>query len=583
MHLQKNNIDPITVEVIGNALFSTAEAMGATLVKSAFSPNIKERHDCSSALFDKRGETIAQAEHIPLHLGSLLGVVKKILQLYPPEEIREGDVFVANDPYAGGGTHLPDITVISPFFYKGKLAAFAGNIAHHSDIGGRVAGGIAGDSRSIFEEGIRIPPLRIVEKGQLREDVLKMIVLNCHMPEQRQIDFQGQFATNKVGLCRLTEICERYGLQTFLSSLDELLYYGERKLRAGVKKIPDGEYSFTDYLDDDGVSRERIPITVTIRVRGDDLEIDFSGSGSQVEGAINVVESALFATVFYAVKATIDPTIPPNGGFHRAIKIIAPPGTIVNPREPAAVGARTDTCQRICGAILGAFAKALPEKITAGSNDASTAVVFSGKNHLQENRRYVYVEALGGGMGARPHKDGLSGVQVHITNTSNLPVEFLETEYPLLVECYELIDGSGGAGRFRGGMGIRRSIRVLGEEVEFSSHGDRQKIPPWGLFGGKEGRCGRFSLNPGTPDMKILPSKSSGLKFVKNDLFVAETPGGGGYGDPTERDPQLVLRDYLEGRILEDEVEATYKVILDPSKKKVDAEATALKRKRLNG
>jgi len=573
------SIDPITVEVIGNALLATAESMGATLIKSAFSPNIKERRDCSTALFDSCGVTIAQAEHIPLHLGSLIGVVNTILQQYSTEEIMEGDVFVANDPYVGGGTHLPDVTVISPFFYEGTLTAFAGNIAHHSDIGGRVPGGIAGDSRSIYEEGIRIPPLRIIEKGKLREDVLNFIILNCHIPDQRRLDFQGQFATNQVALRRLTEICDTYGRQVFLSSLEELLHYGERKLRAGVAKVPDGEYSFTDYLDDDGISREKIPIAVTVRVRGENLEVDFTGSGDQVEGAVNVVESALSATVFYAIKAVIDPGIPPNGGFHRAVKIVAPTGTIVNPSEPAAVGARTDTCQHICGAIFGAFSKALPDTIIAGSNDASTSIVLSGINQWRENRRYIYVEALGGGMGARPHKDGLNGVQVHITNTSNLPVESLETEYPLLVERYELIDGSGGAGRFRGGMGIRRSLRLLSREADFSSHGDRHTIPPWGLFGGQEGRPGKFILNPGTAGERIIPSKTSALKLRENDLFVAETPGGGGYGNPSERDPQLVLRDYLEGRILEKEVEAIYKVVLNPTKKKVDLEATAKMRK----
>lgn len=535
------DLDPITVEVIGNALFSVAETMGITLVRSAFSPNIKERRDCSAALFNAQGETIAQAEHIPLHLGSMMGVVQEVCKRYRGK-VREGDVFIANDPYLAGGTHLPDVTVVTPVFYRGELVAYVANIAHHYDIGGATPGGIAGNAESIYSEGLRLPAVRLKRDGDWCSSVLEIFLLNCRHPEDRLLDLKGQVATNAVGALRLREILERYGHKRVLAASEALLDYAERRLRTAVGGLPDGEYPFTTYLDDDGVDARDIPISVTLRVHGDQLQLDFSGSAPQVRGAINVPRSALLATVYYAVKAALDPALPANGGFHRAITIQAPPGTIVNPEPPAAVGARTDTCQAIAGAILGAFAQVIPERIPAGSNDASTAFVLAGDD-------FIYVEAVGGGSGARPHKDGLDGVQVHITNTSNLPVESLEIHYPLRVERYEFISGSGGAGRFRGGLGLRRDIRVLAEEARLSTHGDRHRHAPWGLAGGHAGRPGAYIINPGGSHERRLPSKCAAVSLKRGDLLRIETPGGGGFGDPQERDREAVAADLRSGHI----------------------------------
>jgi len=518
------------LEVIGSALLSIAENMGQTLIRSAFSPNIKERRDCSTALFDARGRVIAQAEHIPIHLGSLLGVVAAVRERFGGD-IRPGDVFMANDPYSGGGTHLPDVTMVTPVFHGEELVAFAANLAHHYDIGGAVPGGIAGNTESIYAEGLRLPPVRLQRGGSWCRDVLDIFLLNCRDPEMRRLDLEGQLAANRVGAQRVAALVETYGLPVLTRAMDALLDYGERKLRAAVAQVPDGEYSFTTCLDDDGAGAHDIPIAVTVSVSGDDLHLDFTGSGSQVNGAINVVPAALLATVYYAVKAALDPTIPANGGFHRAVSVYAPPGSILNPRPPAAVGARTDTCQVVAGAILAAFAQALPGRIPAGSNDASSAVVFSGI-HPESKKPFIYVEAVGGGAGARPKGDGLDGVQVHVTNTSNLPVESLENNYPLLIERYEFIDGSGGRGRWWGGMGLRRDVRCLTDQVVFSSHGDRHRHRPWGLAGGGPGGPGAYILNPGQPDERRLPAKVSGAILNQGDLVRIETPGGGGYGVP---------------------------------------------------
>jgi len=531
-------LDPVTTEVVGSGLLDAAEGVGAALVRGAFSPNIKERRDCSAAVFDAGGELVAQAEHIPLHLGSLMGVVREVLRRFPaPADgaseggLRPGDAFIANDPYAAGGTHLPDITLVSPFFHGGRLVGFVANIAHHSDVGGAVPGGIAGDARSIYEEGLRLPPLRVMEGGRLRDDVVELISLNCRLPEQRRLDLQAQVAANAVGLARLESLCRRYGACTVARTMAALLDYSEGRLRRVVRDIPDGVYSFEDFLDDDGLGRGPLPVRVSVRVEGEDLTFDFTGSAPQVGSAVNVPRAALEATVFYAVKAALDPDLPANGGFHRVITIRTEPGSILDPRPPAACGARTDTCQRVAGTVLGALAKARPERVPAGSNDASTAVVFSGRD--ARGREFVYVEAVGGGGGARPGKDGLSGVQVHVTNTSNLPVEALEAEFPLRVEAYRFAPGSGGPGRWKGGLGLVRDIRVLADGVVFSCHGDRQKIPPYGLRGGGPGRPGRFVLNPGRPDERVLPSKTSGVVLCRGDLLRIVTPGGGGYGRPT--------------------------------------------------
>ena len=515
-------MDRITLEVIGSALSSIAEEMGTALIKASYSSNIKERWDCSTAVFDREGQVIAQAEHIPMHLGSLLGIVREILRRYPVHGLTAGDVFVTNDPYSGGGTHLPDITLASPVFVDGELFGFVANIAHHADrTGERI--------RSIYDEGLRITPIRLVEAGRVREDVMELLLANFALPAERRGDFRAQIAANRLGERRLVELCRRYGRAIVEAASDQYLAYGERKIRTAIARVPPGVYRFTDYLDGDGVKDGPIPIAVAITVDGDRVRLDFTGSGPQCAGDLNVVWLALLATVYYALKAILDPTIPATGGFYRAIEVEAPPGSIVNALPPAPVGWRTQTCQRIADVIFGALAPVLPDRVPAAGNGANSAWVFSGANP-KTGRYYVYLETLGGGSGATAQADGLDGVQVHITNTSNLPVECLEMEYPLFVEEYALADDSGGPGKFRGGLGLRRTIQVLDHEAQFLGTLERADIPPWGLEGGEPGGRGALLLNPGTSGERRLPSKVWGYPLKPGDRVLIVTPGGGGYG-----------------------------------------------------
>ena len=529
--------DKITLDVIGSALLSIAEEMGEVLIRSSYSSNIKERQDCSTAVFNLAGEVVAQAEHIPMHLGSLIMIVHEVLKRYPIRGLRDGDVFIGNDPYTGGSTHLPDITVASPVFHDGVPVGFVANIAHHADGSGR-------ETRSIWDEGLRIPPIRIVEAGRLREDVMELLLLNFRLPRERRGDFRAQFAANRIGAERLAELLRRYGRDTCLAAMQELLAYGERKIRAALAAVPEGVYAFEDFMDDDGASGPPVPIRVRIDVRGGEIALDFAGTGGQVPGDINVVYLALVATVYYALKALLDPTIPANGGFYRAIRVTAPERSIVNAQPPAPVAWRTQTCQRIADVVFGALAPALPDRVIGATNGANSAWVFSGTDP-RTGQYYVYLETIGGGSGARATKDGLDGVQVHITNTSNLPVECLEMEYPLLVEDYALVPGSGGDGAHRGGLGLKRTIRVLRGESTFLGTLDRGRFAPWGVFGGAAGGTGSLVLNDTTP----LGSKIAGRQLREGDAVTIVTPGAGGYGPGGQRDPALVERDRREGKI----------------------------------
>jgi N-methylhydantoinase B len=517
-------VDRITLEVIGAGLLAIAEEMGTALIRASYSSNIKERWDCSTAVFDRDGQVIAQAEHIPMHLGSLLGIVQEILRRHPVAVLAPGDVFAANDPYTGGGTHLPDITLASPVFVDGDLLGFVASIAHHADrTGERI--------RTVYDEGLRITPIRLVEAGRVREDVMELILANFALPDQRRGDFRAQIAANRLGERRLAELCGRHGVAAVQEASDAFMRYGERKIRAAIRQIPPGVYRFTDHLDGDGVTPGPIPIAVAVEVDGEAIRLDFAGSGPQCAGDINVVRLALLATVYYALKAILDPTIPANGGFYRAITVDAPAGSIVNALPPAPVGWRTQTCQRIADVIFGALAQALPDRVPAAGNGANSAWVFSGV-HPGTGRYYVYLETLAGGAGATARARGLDAVQVHVTNTSNLPVECLEMEYPLLVEDYALVEGSGGRGRFRGGHGLRRTIEILGHEARLLASLERAEIPPWGLQGGQPGGTAALILNPGTATEQRLPPKVWGYPLRPGDRVSIITPAGGGFGPP---------------------------------------------------
>ncbi len=575
-------VDLITAEVVAHGLQSIVEEMGVALVRSAYSTNIKERRDCSCALFAPDGRLVALAEHIPIHLGSMQGLMVQIAEDLGAWALQPGDVIIANDPYQGGGSHLPDVTLLQPVFHEGELVAFVTNIAHWSDVGGRSPGvGTAGDSTEVWQEGLRIPPIRIVAQGRVRHDLLDLLLLNMRDREERLGDFRAQIAALRLGERRLLELFRRYGVATMAASIAELLDYSERRLRTALCRLPEGTYRFADAMDDDGVSEEPLPIQVAVTVSHHPeptIAFDFTGTAPQAAGGINMVRSALLATVYYAVKAVVAPDVPPNAGFQRPIRVHAPEGSLVNAREPAAVGGRTDTCQRVVDAILGALSQAVPERVVAASNGATTAIIFGGTEPLS-GRSFVYVEALGGGMGARADRDGMDGVQVHITNTSNLPVEAMEMEYPLRVLRHGLVPDSGGPGRFRGGLAIVKEIQALAP-VLFSAHADRHRLPPWGLMGGLPGGRGRFVLNPGTPQERVLRSKLSGLLIRRGEVLRVQTAGGGGFGPPWERDPARVAQDCVQGKVSREQARRVYGVVLT-AEGEVDEAATAALRARM--
>jgi N-methylhydantoinase B len=527
-------VDPITVEVIGHALASIVEEMGETLVRAAYSTNVKERRDSSTCLFDARGRTLCQAMHIPMHLGSLMGVVEHVTARHPLAEVRAGDVFIGNDAYTGGGTHLPDIVMVEPVVIDDTVVAWAANIAHHADFVDR-------GHAHIYQEGLRIPPVRLYREGRLQQDVLDLVLLNCQVPRERWNDLRAQMAANRLGIRRLRSLCRRHGSDLVLAAGDALLDYAERLTRAGIATIPSGVYAFEDRFDTDEIPDEKV-FGIRVEVRGDEISLHFD-SPPQVRAGLNLVWTGLLATVYYAVKTLVGPEIPANAGLHRPIHVSAPPGTMLHCVAPAAVNSRTQTCQRVVDLIHGALAPAIPDRIMAAANGACVSSTFSGVDP-RTGQFYVYLETIGGGSGARATRDGLDGVHVHITNTSNLPVEALEAEYPLVVERYALVEDSGGPGRWRGGLGLCRQIRAEDHECHAFVHGSRRLSAPWGLFGGHEGGRCRIAWSPG-----VAPPVKAQAFLGPGQSVTIITPGAGGYGDPRERDPVLVRRDLADGTI----------------------------------
>jgi N-methylhydantoinase B len=532
-------VNPITVEVIGSALSSITEEMGEALVRASHSTNIKERRDCSTALFDPAGTTLCQAEHIPMHLGSFIDMLPHILKRHPVEEMRPGDVFVGNDAYEGGGTHLPDIVLAEPIFDGDAIVAWAVNTAHHADFADR-------GHAHIFQEGLRIPPIRLYRAGQLQQDVQDLILLNCQVPRERLSDLRAQMAANRLGVLRMQALCAKYGRDVVLAAGEALQDYAERKMRAGIAAIPDGTYRFSDVYENPEIDGD-LPMSCEITVSGDRMHLHFEAP-PQVRAGLNMTRTALLATVYYAVKCLVDPTILPNAGQSRPLEVTAAEGTVVNCSFPAAVNGRCSTCQRVVDLIFGALAQAVPDRVIAATNGANTSITFSGST--PEGAPWIYLETVGGGSGARAGKDGLDGVQVHMTNTSNLPAEALETEYPLKLLRYELVDGSGGAGQFRGGMALRRVYRAEAAcRVRIDS--SRLRSAPWGLGGGADGS--RAVIESGN-----LPYDHGTVLMQPGQVLSMLTAGAGGYGPPARRDPAMVARDVAEGRISREAAKAAY-------------------------
>ncbi len=570
--------DPITLEVMRNAFQSVAEEMGAALIRTALSPNIKDRRDCSTGVYSASGELVAQAEHIPLHLGLMPSVVKSTLQRFPIDSLQPGDAVITNDPYVSG-SHLPDICIISPLFIEERCVGILANLAHHVDIGGIAPGGMPTISTEIFQEGLRIPPVRIKKRGQVDEELVALITTNVRTSREALGDFQAQLAANNVGEHRLREIISKYGREMAVHYMDELINYSERQMLARIKDLPAGVFTFEDYLEGDGLSDDRLTIRASVTIDRQNIRVDFTGSSPQTRGSVNCTRAVTLACTYYALKSAIDPDLPSTGGTFRPVDVVTPLGTIVNPEFPAPVSnANINTAQRIADVVLGALAQAIPRKVPAASSGSMGLFTIGGVDP-RTRQYYSYVETYGGGQGAVVNQDGMDGVHTNMTNTRNTPVEVIEIAYPLRVEKYGLVPNTDGPGRYRGGLGLTRELTVLGHSPTMTLGSDRLKIPPWGLAGGEPGgTVGSFIEKPdGVREM--LPSKVT-RSVEPGTRIVLRTAGGGGYGDPKRRDPQKVGQDVREGFIDIQRARERYGVVIDEHSGEVDLKATEILRSR---
>ena len=562
-----DGVDPVTLEVTRNACIAISEEMNATLIRTGYSPNIKERRDCSCALFDADAEMISQAENMPVHLGAMPFSVAAAIDRYPPETLDPGDAILLNDPFYGGA-HLPDLTLVTPVFQDGDIIAFAANRAHHADVGGSRAGSVAADSTEIYQEGLRIPPVKLFEGGEPNEGLFDMILSNVRTPDERRGDLRAQEAANETGRRRVTELVEKYGRGQLTAMLEEIKDYSERRMRAEITDLPDGTYTYDDVLDDDGRGNEALAIRAAVTIDGDHVSVDFSGSADQTAGAINAVFAVTASATYYAVRCVTDPDIPPNHGCYRPIDIEAPDGTIVNPEPPAAVvGGNLETSQRVTDVVLGALSKAVPDRVTAAGQGTMNNVTFGGTDP-RDGTPYAFYETQAGGFGGRRGKDGMDGVHVHMSNTMNTPAEVLETAYPLRVTRYEYRPDTGGAGEFRGGLGLRRDIQVRDHEATFSLLAERHRSQPYGLSGGDPGATGGAVLNPDDDPEELAPKSTHELP--PGSVVSVRTPGGGGYGDSSDRDAGALAWDLRLGKITPERLRSVYGI--DPMDLRGDGE-----------
>ncbi len=539
-------VDPVTVEVVKHSLIYAAEEMGIVLRNTAFSPNIKDRLDHSCAILTPGGDLLAQAEHIPVHLGSMPVGAKNLIRYLEREgiELEPGDVIVTNDPYITG-THLNDFMLVKPVYVGGILVAIVANKAHHVDVGGVVPGSIGGSARSLIEEGIVVPPVKLMARGRLRRDVVSLIKANVRTPRYFSGDLMAQLAALNVGERRVKELAERYGVNTLLEAWDEILSYTERYTRTRLQQLvekydAEGTYSAEDYLELS--SGDLAKIKATLRIAKTNVVVDFDGSSPQVDEPLNAVYGVTVAATTFALKAVIDPEMPMNQGFYRVVEIHAPEGTIVNPRKPAPVGGgNVETSQRIADVVLKALAQAFPDRVPAASCGTMTNVMLGGSG-------WAFYETVACGSGGRPYGDGVDGVHTNMTNTLNTPIEVIESEYPIRFIMYELRPNSGGAGRHRGGLGVVRAFTVLEDNVILTVYSERVKLRPWGLHGGGEGQPARHIIVRRDGSVEFLPSKATRILRSGDKVYII-TPGGGGYGDPCERDRKLIEKDIEEGKI----------------------------------
>ncbi len=563
----KYKADAVTMQVIRYGLEAVADDMGYNLMRMGRTTIVKEIMDINCGVLDAKGGILAQAHLCPLMMFSLPTTAVNMLDRI--KKFDEGDVIICNDPYLGG-QHLLDVQFFSPVFIDSELVAFVANIAHQLDMGGAVPGGVAGGLTEIYQEGLRIPFVKLYCKGEEDQQIFDMIASNIRIPEKTMEDFRAQAATTMVGVKRIKALVNKYGLDVFHKCTSMLMDYSENMVRRFLTSVPDGDYTGVDYLDDDGCEDRPVKVQVNVHIKGDSMKVDFDGSDSQTTGNVNSPWACTQGGVFYTMVGIIDAGMALNSGAFRPIEVESREGLVTNPLPPSGVTARSQTMTKIVEAMLKAMSEVVPDRVVAGSHGQACTSSFSGI-HPETGKRFSYIEIQGGGAGARPGKDGPDGQDLHLGRFMNTPVEAAEIENPVMIERYEFIPDSGGPGKYRGGLSLRRDIRFLAN-VTWARYSDRQKFKPLGLFGGMEGSMGSLIMNPDTPEQKRC--KSKGVDQIKaGDLLSIRLPGSGGYGSPVKRDPEAVRWDVINGKISMKSARKDYRVVFD-EEMGVDMEAT---------
>jgi N-methylhydantoinase B/oxoprolinase/acetone carboxylase alpha subunit len=544
-HRSASQLDPITIEVTRHKLEGIANEMQSTLLRSSFSPIVKEGLDASAGLFTVDGQTLAQACAIPIHLATLIPVLRKIIETFPPDRMHPDDTFLLNDPYTGG-THLPDIAVVQPILHQGRLIAFSAAMTHHQDMGGMSAGSVPTNATEIYQEGLRLPPLKLRDAGVMNDTLVAIIRQNVRIPDTVMGDINAQLAACRIGARRVGELAERHGHNALRAIFAELLQRSETMTRQALARIPPGTYRYVDWLDNDGIELDKpIRIEVAVTLRDASIHIDFTGTSPQVRGPMNCVPSGSLAAACFAIRALTDPAIPTNAGCFRPISLHLPEGSLVNPREPAPVNARTSTIKRIAGAIIAALAEVLPDKVPAPSAGEMLMVAFGGRQPAGGN--FVTGDLIASGSGASAHADGVDVIETDATNCMNLPAEAMEMETPLRLHRVALRPGSGGGGKHRGGQGTIREYEALVDDVTFTHRGERHFSEARGVFGGGDGARAQSVIVRRDGTIEEIPSKVV-TRLMAGDRVIVQTAGGAGYGDPRARDPDAMAADIADGK-----------------------------------
>ncbi len=569
--MSTRNVDPVRLELLKNAMVSICDNMLGLVVRTARSTNIKNTMDFSATICDAEGQLVAQGLAVPAHLGSVMPALRGCLD-YFGDDVHEGDVLASNDPYAGG-SHLNDIFMFRPVFVAGERIAWLGLILHHTDLGGRVPGGNATDSSEIFQEGLRIPPSKVVERGAPNVTLLRVIEHNTRIPQRMMGDVAAQIATLESAAGELHDLVSGMGAQAYRAHTDELLRYTERLTRARIAALPDGDVQFVDWNDDDGAGSGPIRFQVRIVKRADEFLVDFTGTSPQGRGAVHTNHAFTASCTYAALRTVLDPDMPNNAGFYRAIRVVTPEGSFVNARYPAALGSRGQAGFRIRSVVFGALAQLLPERMPACAGGSEFAVVFAGyEDHGR--KPFLHLEFHNNtGQGGGPDRDGQDGGPYCIGNLANVPVELIEAENPILVDEYAFLPDTGGAGRFRGALGIARQYRLLADEATLQLRSDRHLHPCWGLWGGGAGSLARSLLDEGAGTLRETPSKFT-RRVARGTVFRAEMAGSGGWGDPLERDPDAVGRDARQGKVTLEHARDAYAVVVRPDTFEIDPQAT---------